>query len=70
MTLDIEGSYPGNSFSGGYTCYQCGQWVPEGSCHYHPWGSWPNIWHDQREAIALERIAAALEKIADKLGAR
>jgi hypothetical protein len=58
----------GYSNSGGYTCPNCGLWVPPGtwhSCCYEP--SYTYIYgistKEGRIARALERVADALEKL-------
>lgn len=62
---------PVGSYGNGSACAGCGNWIPAGSGHYCPQvSSWapqtePQITINQqaRIASALERIAAALEKI-------
>jgi hypothetical protein len=59
---------------GGWTCYSCKTWVPNGSWHNCPYtyqgtsaAPATQADHGFRYAAALERIAAALEVIAGRL---
>lgn len=65
---------------GGYTCYRCKAYVPNGCAHYcpmtavGPYGPAPQpqpefvkLDHGFLHTAALQRIADALEKIAERL---
>lgn len=62
------------SYSSGYTCTRCGNFVPYGTLHYC-WASYPPPTTYPQPTYSspypympvLERIAAALEKIAAAL---
>jgi hypothetical protein len=55
------------SIGGGWTCQQCGYWVPSGSTHYCPSAiRWMNP-PPPPTPTAVDRIAAALERIAKAL---
>lgn len=63
---------PGNTSVGGYQCSNCDEWVSNGRAHYcagPPYSITFNpSWGDDRVAVALERIASALERLIDKQG--
>jgi hypothetical protein len=62
------------SITGGWTCGQCGSFVPYGTEHHHPSLNYspppsvfpPTVILDYDTRRILERIADALEKIAGK----
>jgi len=60
----------------GYTCGYCGAFVPNGTYHVHnytvpdqpePWYKAHQFFHNTSYGSLLERIAVALEKIAERL---
>lgn len=57
----------GTTGSGGYECRNCGAWVPSGAIHECGILGTPSTLSPATNVEALNRIARALEKIAEAL---